>query len=130
MAEARARGESGAPADSAGRDALPQPGPGTVVYDGPDYRLLLDPFRALTVRWRQRSKRSSALVTSEQERTMAEHKTSDESADARTGAKRMSIDDVLDLPPPGPADIISESGFATKIVRPTEDGKGDRIVRI
>lgn len=57
---------------------------------------------------------------------MAERKNSEESA----GANKMSIDDVLDLPPPGPADIISESGFATKIVLPTEDGKGDRIVRI
>lgn len=56
---------------------------------------------------------------------MAERKIPEESADARAGVEKMSIDDVLDLPPPGPADIISESGFSTKLAYEDEDGQSD-----
>ena len=64
-----------------------------------------------------------------QELMMPDRKTPPESTDPPAGPKKMSIDG-LELPPPGPAEIISESGFGTKLVRPTEDGQGDQVVRV
>lgn len=130
MAETQMASESGPAADSAAADRYPPPGPDTVVFDGPDYRLLRNPFGALIARWRRRRERSLALESVKQELVMVLRKDPEEAAETRTSSENMAIDDVLDLPPPGPADIISESGFATKVVRPTEDGKADRIVRI
>ena len=60
---------------------------------------------------------------------MPDRNASPEPSDPPASAKKMSIAD-LELPPPGPAEIISESGFGTKLVRPTEDGQGDQVVRV
>lgn len=130
MAETQMSAESGSAERGSATDQYPPPGPSDVVFDGPDYRLLRNPFGGLIARWRRRRERPLTLASVKQELMMALGKTPEESAETLTGSKNMAIDDVLDLPPPGPADIISESGFATKVVRPTEDGKGDRIVRI
>ncbi len=50
---------------------------------------------------------------------MPDRNASPEPTDAPASAKKMSIDD-LELPPSGPADIISESGFGTRLVREAE----------
>ena len=130
MAETQMASESGSAEDGAVADRYPPPGSDTMVLDGPDYRLLRNPFGTLIARWRRRREISRAQEAVKQALVMVLRNAPEESAETRTSLKNMAIDDVLDLPPPGPADIISESGFATKVVRPTEDGKGDRIVRI